>query len=53
MKPRKVIITIDAKSDMPLKDIKEMFTDVLIKNCEEFDEFETHQVHVQVVKEDR
>lgn len=56
MKPRKVIITIEAKTDAPLKLLRNEF----ILNHEVYDakgptyyDVEVHQVHVQVVKEDK
>jgi hypothetical protein len=49
MKPRKVIITIEAKSDAPLKEIRDHYnTNVQLI----FNDIDVHQVSVQVVKEE-
>jgi hypothetical protein len=55
MKARKVIITIEAKSDMPLKELRgawKMFSDADYWYDIGY-ECKVHQVHVQVVREDK
>jgi hypothetical protein len=56
MKSRKVIITIEAKSDAPLKLLRDEFklnSEVADPDEDKYYDIEVHQVHVQVVKEDK
>lgn len=55
MKPRKVIITLEAKTDMPLKELKSIWGAIPDQDywhdcgCD----FTVHQVSVQAVKEEK
>jgi len=53
MKPRKIIITIEALTDIKLKDFnEESMNDLFILYfVKAYEEITIHQVHVQVVKE--
>ncbi len=55
MKPRKVIITIEALTDIPIKSFKKHYIqvacDLYFKVHDEI--FTIHQVHAQVVKEEK
>lgn len=52
MKARKVIVTIEMKSDWKLRDIKRLYDGNV--GTEGIDDFiKIHQIHVQVVKQDK
>ena len=53
MKPRKVVIMIEAKSDMPLEMIKQYAKNDWNDFSEREMYMEIHQITVQVVKQDK